>query len=293
MLPLLPTNPRSNPELRALYEISHLSPSADLREYFLRAMAVLSEYFPVCFAALILPGQQDNSLSLEVIYGTGKETRPFTCSGSKGLIGEVFKSRRPLAIENLAREPLYEELGQSQRWVEDIRPPLLCVPLLVGGEPTGVITITPLYGSGNDFLEDFHFLSVLSTLIAPMIKKYHAKERLPSAGSGLAPMKPFVLEEIFEARLTDVLSRIDPYVEMKNKTGLLDDIISLVEKALIKSALEKVNDVQTSAARLLGINRNTLRAKMKQLKITEGKALRKGSHKKKRESPARKRRSSL
>ncbi len=288
MFPSLHANPRSNPELRTLYEISHLPPAADLREYFLGAMTILSQHFPVCFAALMLPAQQDDFLTVEAIYGIGKETRPFTCPGPKGLIGEVFKSGHPLAIENLTREPLYEELAKSQKWVKEVQPPLLCIPLLVDGESTGVMNISPLYGSGRDFLEDFHFLSVLATFLAPVIKKCRTKERDIPAESGMSTLKLSLLEEIFEARLTEVLSRIDPYVEIKNTTGLLHDIISLVEKALIKSALEKVGYVQTSAARLLGINRNTLRAKIKELKIKEGKTPQKGSKGQGRNLPARK-----
>jgi DNA-binding protein Fis len=67
--------------------------------------------------------------------------------------------------------------------------------------------------------------------------------------------------------LSEVLNKVDPYVEAKLKSGLLDDIVALVEKILIQSALERVNYVQVAAAQLLGINRNTLRKKMKDLKI--------------------------
>lgn len=277
MFPSFYINPRSNPELRSLYEISHLPPPANLQEYFLGVMAILSEYFPVCFAALILPAQQNDFLSVEAIYGIGKEIQPLTCHSRKGLIGEVLESRHPLAIQSLIQEPLYEELSKSQKWAENIQPPLLCIPLLIDGESTGVMNITPLYGSRNDFVEDFHFLSVLSTLLSPVIKKYFLKERESLAMSGMTMFKTSLLEEILKVRLTEVLNRIDPYVELKNRTGLLDDIISLVEKILIKSALEKVGYVQTSAARLLGINRNTLRAKMKELKIKGGKTPEKGA----------------
>ena len=68
-------------------------------------------------------------------------------------------------------------------------------------------------------------------------------------------------------RLVEVLNKIDPYVEAKNKMCLFDDIIAVVEKILIKSALVRVGHVQVAAAQLLGINRNTLRKKMKDLKI--------------------------
>jgi DNA-binding protein Fis len=49
--------------------------------------------------------------------------------------------------------------------------------------------------------------------------------------------------------------------------GIFDDIIRVVERILIKSALERVDHVQIAAAQFLGINRNTLRKKMKELKI--------------------------
>jgi Fis family transcriptional regulator len=49
--------------------------------------------------------------------------------------------------------------------------------------------------------------------------------------------------------------------------GIFHDIIALVEKILIKSALRRVDHVQVAASEFLGINRNTLRKKMKELKI--------------------------
>jgi DNA-binding protein Fis len=56
-------------------------------------------------------------------------------------------------------------------------------------------------------------------------------------------------------------------VESKNKMCLFDDIIAIVEKILIKAALIRVGNVQVAAAQLLGINRNTLRKKIQDLKI--------------------------
>jgi Fis family transcriptional regulator len=70
-----------------------------------------------------------------------------------------------------------------------------------------------------------------------------------------------------EQKLSEVLNKIDPDVESKTRMGIFDDIIAVVEKILIKSALERMGHVQTSAAQFLGINRNTLRKKMKDLKI--------------------------
>ncbi|OGP74990.1 MAG: hypothetical protein A2V86_05405 [Deltaproteobacteria bacterium RBG_16_49_23] len=259
--------PRTNPELRSLYEISLLPPQIQLQEYFLGVLATLSQYFPVDYAAIILRDVKKDLLHVEALYGIEMENHPHHCHSRKGVIGEVLRSRQPMPIQYVNQEPLYEEAVKSSKQINKIQPPLLCIPLVVEGETIGAMNINPLYGARNEFAEDFHFLSVLSAILSPTIRNYHLKKEEHHAGSRKLKLKTSLLEEVLEERLTEVLNRIDPYVELKSRTGLLDDIISLVEKILVKSAMEKVGHVQTSAARLLGINRNTLRTKMKDLKI--------------------------
>jgi len=65
--------------------------------------------------------------------------------------------------------------------------------------------------------------------------------------------------------LTGTLNGVDTGLEFDS--GLFHDVISIVERILIKMALKKTNNVQVVAAQFLGINRNTLRKKIKDLKI--------------------------
>jgi len=52
------------------------------------------------------------------------------------------------------------------------------------------------------------------------------------------------------------------------KKGILyKSIIESVEKPLLEQALERTGGNQLKAARILGLNRNTLRAKIKRLEI--------------------------
>jgi Fis family transcriptional regulator len=257
-----------SPEVRSLYTITQLpQPQTHLQDYFQGVMAILSEYFTVGYSALILHDSKKDSLHVEAIYGIGREAHPYNYSGQKGLIAKVLESRQPMVIQNLSQEPLYDEVIRGGKRIEKIRPPLVCFPLVVDDEPIGVININSLYGTRNEFIEDFQFLSILSAILSPVIRNYHIKKNEPLQGSSKGKTKISFLDEILEQKLSEVLNKIDPDVESKTRMGIFDDIIALVEKILIKSALERMGHVQTSAAQFLGINRNTLRKKMKDLKI--------------------------
>jgi len=260
-------NPRSNPELRSLYEIILLPKQNDLQNYFLGVMAILSQYFSIHYSALFLQTPQRDSLHVEALYGIEKELHPLSCSSQKGTIGKVLESWQPMTIQNLSREPLYEEMMRSPKGIEKIQPPLLCVPLVTENEPMGVMNINSLYGPRDALIEDLQFLSILSAILSPVIKNYQQKKDNSFMNENKPKATSHLLDEILEQKLAEVLNKIDPYVETKTKMAIFDDIIRVVEKILIKSALERVNHVQSAAAQLLGINRNTLHKKMKELKI--------------------------
>ena len=77
------------------------------------------------------------------------------------------------------------------------------------------------------------------------------------------PPDEIALEEIIRKKLASFLSKWDGY-EVEDLYGA---IIQRVEKPLIELILEKSRGNQIRAAKMLGINRNTLRKKIKELKI--------------------------
>ncbi len=72
------------------------------------------------------------------------------------------------------------------------------------------------------------------------------------------------VEDFLRNKLEDVLSQISKV----GCIGLYDTVISEVERALLKIAIEETDGNQLRASKLLGLNRNTVRNKVKKYKIT-------------------------
>jgi two-component system, NtrC family, nitrogen regulation response regulator GlnG len=86
--------------------------------------------------------------------------------------------------------------------------------------------------------------------------------RLPG-GSVEAAIAEMPLETLVEARLRPFLERLGD----RPPEGLHDVIMQPVERALLRVVLEHAGGNQLEAARILGINRNTLRKRLRELDV--------------------------
>ncbi|MBN1380674.1 MAG: hypothetical protein JXA41_03255 [Deltaproteobacteria bacterium] len=74
-----------------------------------------------------------------------------------------------------------------------------------------------------------------------------------------------VVDTIIEKKLEEIAMVLCPNNSGKSK--LYEEIITMVERSLFKTALKKTNYVKSAAAAFLGINRNTFQSKMIKLGI--------------------------
>lgn len=76
--------------------------------------------------------------------------------------------------------------------------------------------------------------------------------------------KELSLVDLLEQRISEFVVRI----KSGDGRAIYPILISEIEKSLIKSILKETEGNQVKAAQILGINRNTLRKKIKELKIS-------------------------
>jgi len=88
-------------------------------------------------------------------------------------------------------------------------------------------------------------------------------EHLPISISQSAGQEKIFLEDLIEARLQMYSGKLPPEAE----GDLYQVVIGQVEKSLIEKVMQKTDGNQIQAARILGINRNTLRKKIQELGV--------------------------
>lgn len=80
-------------------------------------------------------------------------------------------------------------------------------------------------------------------------------------------------QELYRLGLQEVITRylknyFDFHKDILPANGLYSSLMAEIERPLIRETLRRLNGNQVQVAKLLGINRNTLRRKIKELNIS-------------------------
>ena len=97
-----------------------------------------------------------------------------------------------------------------------------------------------------------------------MAPKKHLSIPRPAAKEGRSTPAA-VSEEILEKKLEDITTILSKVGTEKNR--IYEEVISMVDRCLVRIALRRSNHVKSAAATYLGINRNTFTDKMAKLGI--------------------------
>ena len=235
-------------EFSQWYEFNQALASAkDVRSLFSHSMAFLAKIAEIKNGFLGLLDGTRTKLVVQEVYGQAlKHVKGNSCQADEGHCGEVMRRGSSKAIANVLKEPLLQGISADGQ-----RPALscICAPLRWGDIPLGILLTENPHTSSEDGL------TVLETVAAcispPLVVMRWGKDAS--------------LDEILMSKLDRAVARMD--LQTESNGNLMADVISLVERTLILTALKKSDYVQLTASRFLGINRNTLRKKIKELDI--------------------------
>jgi transcriptional regulator with GAF, ATPase, and Fis domain len=269
-------------KLKTLYEIAKVLISPlDLEEAYPSILSVLASQMGMRRGAFLVMNSESNEWEVGAAHGLSAEEmkRRKEYFGS-GIIQRILEKGQMAAVVD-GGESIWTFDGKAKTGIKRANTSFLCAPVKTPGGIAGILGVDHLFEEPMAPIEDFHFLQEVCSLIseALLLRKAMAAEtrslleenwgfrkELENLGRSVPKArKEISLKEILEERLGCMFAEMK--VESRSKSHLYDDVLNVVERTLIKSALEKTKHVQLKASRFLGINRNTLRKKLKELGI--------------------------
>ena len=158
-------------ELSAIYEISKiLSSSLDLRITLREMLGVLSSHLKMRRGAASLVQE---SGELHVISASGLSTEEMERGRyrrGEGITGRIMKTGSPMVIPDVAKEPLFLNRTGSRRMAAGQVVAFIGVPIKVGRETIGVLSVDrELDGEPGNFEGSVRLLSMVANLISQTV----------------------------------------------------------------------------------------------------------------------------
>jgi transcriptional regulator with GAF, ATPase, and Fis domain len=225
-----------------------LASAKDVSSVFSHTMAFLAKTSKVKNGLLGLLDWTRRELLVKEASGPAwQKSKGNTCRADEGTCGEVLRHGAPMAISDSLAEPLLQLMTEG---VQRSEAECVCAPLRWGDLPLGILLIDNPHPSLEEGLA---LVDTVASCITPALVVVRWGDDTS-------------LDEILMSKLERAVERMD--LQTESQGSLMADVISLVERTLILTALKKANYVQLTAARFLGINRNTLHKKIKELGIS-------------------------
>ena len=158
-------------ELRVLFEISRVIGEAlNLPQTLERVLAIMSDTLSMKRATVTLRDGRTGGLAIYASYGlTQREMQRGVYSQGEGVTGRIFQTAKPFYVPDVSREPLFLNKTQS-RDLDKGKVAFVGVPILLHGEPIGVLNVDRLFGEEVSASEDIRFLTIVAQLIGQFVQ---------------------------------------------------------------------------------------------------------------------------
>ncbi len=163
------TDVGSERELQLLYHISCLlDTSLDLREIVSPVLEALAEYMDMNYGTLTLLNRKTGDILIEAAHGLSpQQARRGRYKLGEGVTGQVILTGEPAIIPRKSESPLLLDRTKRGKGADTS---FLCVPIKVGQEVAGALSVDAPHKPEAELHEDARLLSIIASLIAQAVK---------------------------------------------------------------------------------------------------------------------------
>ena len=158
-------------ELSLLFEISQtLDRSMDLRDEVGSVLKAIAKHTGMVRGTLTLLNRETGEIFIEAAQGlSDMQLRRGRYKPGEGVTGRVVESGRPMVIPRVSEEPSFLNRTQSRNLgKEDIS--FICVPIKMGNEVIGALSVDHLFAGSVSLDEDVRLLSIIASMIAQAVR---------------------------------------------------------------------------------------------------------------------------
>jgi transcriptional regulator with GAF, ATPase, and Fis domain len=268
---------------KVLYEVARILNSAlNIEEAYPQILKAMAKQMGIKRGGIIWWNKENNKWETLAAHGlSGEELRRRKDYFGQNIIETLMEKGQMAAILNKGENFWFYD-GRAKNLPQRVHISFLCAPIKIQGTISAIMGVDHLFEEPIKITEDFLLMEEICQLITEGLKirkvmaaelralleeNWTFRKELEALGKNLANAnRKIPLTEILEERISRMIAEMK--VDPRSNGHLYDDVIKVVERTLLSAALEKTKYVQLQTARFLGINRNTLRRKMKELGIS-------------------------
>jgi Nif-specific regulatory protein len=159
-------------ELSLLFEVSQiLDGSLDLREVAGPILRVVSSHTGMLRGMLTLLNRETGEISIEAAHGLSRSQRERgKYRLGEGVTGKVVESGKPVIVPHISDEPQFLDRTRSRKGPDKKDISFICVPIKLGTEVIGALSIDRLFSDEVSLREDVRLLSILTSMIAQAVR---------------------------------------------------------------------------------------------------------------------------
>ena len=165
-------------ELPLIFDISRtLGASLDMKRTVAPVLKILADYLKMPRGALTILNRRTGEIVIEDSYGLSPEQR---ARGryrlGEGVTGKVVQTGKPAVVPDISSDPSFLDRTGARKGSNKKGVSFICVPIMIGGEAIGALSVDLPYEKDGFFEERVRILTVVASLIAQAVQLRQAAQ---------------------------------------------------------------------------------------------------------------------
>jgi len=159
-------------ELTLLFQISQaLDRSMDLREVMGPMLDAMADQMGMMRGTVTLLDRETGEIIIEIAHGlSSRQQRKGRYRFGEGVTGKVIKTGQSAVVPRISEDPEFLDRTGAREHVLKKDVSFICVPIKMGAETIGAISVDRLFDENVELDEDVRLLSIVASMIAQAVR---------------------------------------------------------------------------------------------------------------------------